>query len=204
MNEASVNLEEAGISEGIAEVIVTTRSDAGKPHAAPIGIITGINEEEIKYFVKLYKGSRTLANVLETNTLAANVTDDVVVFVKAAFEKLNENYFTSFAEMPVLKEANAWIVFTTALTVESSEYFRFQLTSTAVKVNRKEVKAINRGRNAMIEATILATRFEITKDEQGREEMRKEMERYADIVKKCGGRREKEAMRILQKKCPFR
>ena len=207
MNEASVNLEEAGIREGISEVIVTTQSAADEPNAAPIGIITTMNEqeqEEIKYFVKLYKGSRTLANVLETNTLAANVTADVVLFVKVAFENLSEKYFTDFEGMPVLKEANAWIVFTTVLAEESSEYFRFRLMPKAVGIRRKEVKAINRGHNAVIEAAVLATRFEITKDEQGREEMRKERERYDDIVKKCGGRREKEAMRVLQEKCPFR
>ena len=207
MNEASVNLEEAGIGEGISEVIVTTQSAAGELNAAPIGIITTMNEqeqEEIKYFVKLYKGSQTLANVLETNTLAANVTDDVVLFVKVAFENLSENYFTDFEGMPVLKEANAWIIFPTVLAEESSEYFRFRLMPKAVEIRRKEVKAINRGRNAVIEAAVLATRFEITKDEQGREEMRKERERYADIVKKCGGLREKEAMRVLQEKCPFR
>jgi hypothetical protein len=207
MNEASVNLEEAGIGKGISEVIVTTQSAAGERNAAPIGIITTMNEQEqgaIKYSVKLYKGSQTLVNVLETNTLAANVTADVVLFVRVAFENLRENYFTDFEGMPVLKEANAWIVFTTILAEDSNEYFRFRLMPKAVEIRRKEVKAINRGCNAVIEAAVLATRFEITKDEQRREEMRKERERYADIVKKCGGLREKEAMRVLQEKCPFR
>jgi hypothetical protein len=205
MNEARPNLEEAGIGEGIFEVIVTTSSDAGEPNAAPIGIITTMDEKaRAEYFVKLYKGSQTLANVLETNMLAANVTDDVVLFVKAAFENLSERHFTSFAEMPVLKKANAWIVFTTVLTEESSEYFRFQLQPREVKINKKEVKAINRGRNAVIDATVLATRYYLAKDEREREEMRKRMEHYTGIVKKCGGRREKEAIRILMEKCSSR
>ncbi|MHC1624337.1 MAG: DUF447 family spectrin-like domain-containing protein, partial [Candidatus Methanospirareceae archaeon] len=112
--------------------------------------------------------------------------------------------FTSFAEMPVLKKANAWIVFTTVLTEESSEYFRFQLQSREVKINKKEVKAINRGRNAVIEATVLATRLDLAKDKQEKEMMRKQMKLYEEIVKKCGGRREKEAIEILKEKCSFR
>jgi len=199
-----MDLKEAGIGEGISEVIVTTRSASGKLNAAPIGIITAINvEKEPQYFIKLYKGSQTLSNVLETNTLAANVTDDAVLFVKAAFENLNETYFSAFEGMLVLTEANSWIVFTTALSEERSEYFLFHVTPKAVKIKRKEVKAINRGLNAVIEATILATRFNITKNGREKGEMRKQMGRYTAIVKKCGGRREKEAMDILKEKCTF-
>jgi len=206
MKAGRADLKEAGIGEGILEVIVTTRSASGKPNAAPIGIINTVNEEqgEIKHFIKLYKGSQTLSNVLETNTLAANVTDDAVLFVKAAFENLNETYFSAFAGVPVLTKANAWIVFTSVLKEERSEYFLFQLEPKAVKINRKEVKAINRGLNAVIEATILATRLNITQNGREKGEMRKLMRLYWETVEKCGGRRENEAMEILQEKCSFR
>ncbi|MCK4733440.1 MAG: DUF447 family protein, partial [Methanophagales archaeon] len=82
----------------------------------------------------------------------------------------------------------------------STEYSLFQLTPLTIKINRKELKAINRGRNAVIEATILATRYLILNDEREKEELKKQMEHYAKIVEKCGGHREKEAMGILEKK----
>ncbi|MGB7532030.1 MAG: DUF447 domain-containing protein [Halobacteriota archaeon] len=205
-----MHLKEAGIGEGISEVIVTTQSVSGVPNAAPIGIITATNnnnskgkdENENKYFVKLYKGSKTLSNVQETNKLAANVTDDAVLFVKAAFEHLTETQFSLFHGFPVLKEANSWILFDGAFSEKKSESgnFLFQLTPIAVKISRKEVKAINRGRNAVIEAAILATRYAITEDERDRAEREKLMALYARIVEKCGGRREKEALKILQEK----
>jgi len=196
-----MHLKEAGIGEGISEVIVTTQSVSGVPNAAPIGIITATNEEN-KYFVKLYKGSKTLSNVQETNKLAANVTDDAVLFVKAAFEHLTETQFTLFNGFPVLKEANSWILFDCAFSEKRSESgnFLFQLTPLAVKTSRKEVKAINRGLNAVIEAAILATRYAITEDERDWAEREKLMALYARIVEKCGGRREKEALKILQEK----
>ena len=197
-----VNLKEAGIGEGVSEVIVTTQSASGTPNAAPVGILTEIAEEkELHYFVKLYRGSQTLANVLETHTLAANVTDDAVLFVQAAFDKLSEDYFTVFAGIPVLTAANAWIVFESMLAEEHDEYFRFRITPKTVKINRKELKAINRGLNAVIEAAILETRYNITKDEKEKEAMRMHMGLYIEIVEKCGGSREKEAMRILFDKC---
>jgi hypothetical protein len=195
-----MHLKEAGIGEGISEVIVTTKSASGEPNAAPIGIITVTNEDENNYFVKLYKSSKTLSNVIETNNLAANVTDDAVLFVKTAFENLNEDYFSFFSGFPVLKEANSWIIFDSSFIEKSGEFVLFQLTPIAVKINRKEVKAINRGLNAVIEAAILATRYAITENKRPKEELKKLMEHYADIVEKCGGHREKEALKILHEK----
>jgi len=205
-----MHLKEAGIGEGISEVIVTTQSVSGVPNAAPIGIITATNNNNSKgkdkdenknnYFVRLYKTSKTLSNVRETNKLAANVTDDAVLFVKAAFEPLTETQFSLFNGFPVLKEANSWILFDCAFSEKTRETFIFRLTPIAVKTNRKEVKAINRGLNAVIEAAILATRNAITEDERDRAEREKLMALYARIVEKCGGSREKEALEILQKK----
>ena len=197
-----MNLKEAGIGEGISEVIVTTKSASGEPNAAPIGIIAVTNEDENEnnYFVRLYKGSKTLSNARETNKLAANVTNDTVLFVKAAFEPLTETQFSLFNGFPVLKEANSWILFDCTFSEKTRETFVFRLTALAVKTNRKEVKAINRGRNAVIEAAILATRNAITEDERDRAEREKLMALYARIVEKCGGSREKEALKILQEK----
>jgi hypothetical protein len=204
MKADKMHLQEAGIGEGISEVIATTQSAAGMPNAAPIGIITEIDVQGVtKHCIKLYKGSQTLENVLETNTLAANVTDDAVLFVKTAFGHLNEAYLSDFAGVPVLNDANAWIAFSCVLTEERGDYFLFQLHSKAVKINQKEVKAINRGFNAVIEATILATRLELATDEQERARMKKHMRLYREIVKKCGGSREKEAMRVLLEKGAF-
>jgi hypothetical protein len=196
-----MNPQEAGIDEGISEMIATTKSAAGKPNAAPIGIITTVDDDGARaYQVKLYRGSQTRANVLETGRLAANATTDAILFVETAFDDLSTECFTDFEGFPVLWEATAWIIFTSELVEEREDYLRFQLCPQAVKINRKEVKAINRGLNAVIEATILATRVSMTKDKREREELRKELERYAAIVAKCGGWREREAMGMLKEK----
>ena len=191
-----MDLKEAGLCEGISEVIATTRSASGVPNAAPIGFLT----REGNYLVKLYKGSQTLNNIIETKKLAANVTDDAVLFVKAAFDTLSANFYSLFQGFPVLKEANSWILFKCDFIEEKVESFLFQLTPITAEVNKKGVQAINRGFNAVIEAAILATRYSIVKDEREKEEMQKMVEGYAEIVAKCGGRKEKEAMRVLHEK----
>jgi len=209
-----MKLDEAGIVEGISEVIVTTWSAARIPNAAPIGIINTIIDEEAcgskgKHFVKLYKSSQTLLNVLKTRTLAANVTNDPLLFVKSVFGHLNGAYFSVFDGLPVLLDADAWIVFTSVPVEEARDYFSLQLQPRTIKVRvrvgpeQKGVRAINRGLNAVIEATIFATRYDIAVDEREKEEIRKIIRYYAAIAKKCGGRREKEAIRILQENLRF-
>ncbi|MBN1455549.1 MAG: DUF447 family protein [Methanomicrobia archaeon] len=197
-----IDLDAAGIGEGISEVIVTTKSGAGAPNAAPIGLISQRTEAgDLILSVKLYRGSQTLANVLETGTLAANVTDDMMVFVTAAFEDLRAADFTDFKAVPVLKGANAWIVFAVTSKDERVEYVRLLLQPERIKINRKAVTAINRGRNAVLEAAIIATRIHRTEDEQTKAEMRKQVEQYKKLVMKCGGPREHAAMSMLEARC---
>jgi hypothetical protein len=74
--------------------------------------------------------------LLEANKLAANVTTDAVLFVKAAFDKLGKSHFSSLSGFPVLKEANSWILFQAVLAEKSTEYSIFQLTPRAIKINR--------------------------------------------------------------------
>ncbi|HDS45138.1 MAG TPA: DUF447 family protein [Methanomicrobia archaeon] len=200
-----MDLEAAGIVEGISEVIVTTTSGAGAPNAAPIGLITQRTEVgDLRYSVKLYRGSQTLANVRETRTLAANVTDDVVVFVTTAFADLRAAYFTVFEAVPVLKDANAWIVFSVTSEAEYGEYVRFLLQPERIKINRKAVTAINRGRNAVLEAAIIVTRIDRAEDERAQAEMREQVKNYKELVMKCGGPREHAAMRLLEAICSDR
>jgi hypothetical protein len=67
------------------------------------------------------------------------------------------------------------------------------MTPVKGKIHRKVIKPVNRGFNAVIEASIHATRYAGRK---GQEYLR-QIEYCNTIVRKCGGAREKEAMRLL-------
>ena len=174
-------------------MIATTQSEKGEPNAAPIGII---NHE--RYFVRLYKGSRTLSNVLKTHKIAANVSNDAVLFVISAFKNLSREYFTRFQGFPVLRDADAWVIFKCEPASSGNDFFEFKLKVQAAKVNKRYVRAINRGLNAIIEATILATRLKLYANDSDDAKILEKINYYEGIVEKCGGEREKEAMKILK------
>jgi len=179
------DLSSYGIGDGISEVIATTQSSSGKPNAAPVGII---NRGEL--LIRLYK-SRTLSNVLETMKIAANICADAMIFAITALGDIDDEKFTHFRGFPVLKDADAWILFRCHMRERAANFFVFNLEPIAMHANRKRVMAVNRGFNAVIEAAILATRAKNT------EKSVKMMEHYKRIVDKCGGRREKDAMNFV-------
>lgn len=147
--------------------------------------------------VRLYRGSKTLSNVRETMRLAANVTLDSMFFVRTLFGNLSTGDFSLFHGFPVLKEANSWVLFGCRLIHEGTDSLLFLLSPLAVAIIRASIYAINRGLNAVIEAAILASRYDILESDIEREQMMRKMGDYAEIVEKCGGRREKEAMQLL-------
>jgi hypothetical protein len=180
------NLGGFGICDGVSEVIVTTKN--GSVNAAPIGII----RKRRCVFARIYEGT-TLENIHSTGMLVANVTSDPRLFVISALGSLDEEHFDSFCGLPAIRNANAWILFKCKPRPKLDEYSVVLLDPTEGKINKNEVKAINRGLNAVIDATVHATRYVVTKDER-----LKQMIDYCNvIVSKCGGEEEKRAMGYL-------
>ena len=186
------DLDEFGIYDGISETIVTTMQ-GWSPNAAPIGII----RKGGRIFIRLFKGSITYYNVHSEGYLVANVIDDPVLFVRSTFSNLKESDFcfvsVSGREFPVLKDSLSWVVFECKNMKTSNEALVAELVPIHARVNRSPVRAPNRGFNAVIEAAVHATRYQLSHNEK----YLKLIRAYSDIVSKCGGEHEKNAINVL-------
>ncbi|WNY23324.1 hypothetical protein MmiHf6_06290 [Methanimicrococcus hongohii] len=108
MEETAENLKRMakfGISEGISEIILTTKNVSESfetgiaetdstdsirtANAAPFGITWKNN----KMFLHLYKGSTTYENLMHEDYFAANMTDDAVLFAESTFYDLENEAF---------------------------------------------------------------------------------------------------------------
>lgn len=190
----AIDLPSFGIHEGISETIVSTGLE--HPNAAPIGIIVRGGRP----FVRLFKGSHTWANVLKEKYLVVNIVYDPLLFVRSTFFDLELSEFDYVSSkglnFPVLKEAAAWVIFE-CLDVKNTEQ---ALVADLVPIeagfneaNRKDLPVPNRGFNAVLEATVHATRYQLTKEEKYLELIR----HYETLASKCGGEKEKKAMKLL-------
>lgn len=186
-------MEKFGIRDGISEVIVTTVSDAREFNAAPIGIIC--EGDEIS--ANIYSDSHTFSNISSNEMLVANITKDPELFVLSALGDLSTNYYEKFHGYPVIRVAEAWILFRCEV-IQSEEqdhhkYFVVSLEPISAKVNFSDLNAVSRAKNAVIEATVHATRFMLSRDKK----LMEWIDYYDTIVSKCGGPGEKRAMERL-------
>lgn len=157
----------------------------------------GIIRKHDTILIRLFKDSKTYQNILAENFLVANITNDPVAFVRYTFSDIKpedlETITSPWREFPVLKAAQSWVAFECINTKITPEALIVELRPLRGHVNSFFPKAPNRGLNAIIEATIHATRYKIN----GEEKYLKLINFYEDIVNKCGGEREKEALRLL-------
>ncbi|MDD2665383.1 MAG: DUF447 family protein [Methanocellales archaeon] len=169
---------------GISEVIATTISESGEPNAAPIGIISDGNLS-----ARIYTNTQTYANIKATKKMVANIVDDPLLFVSSALMHPFQDEIRMDGGYPVLKAAKAWIVFECSI-VNDPKCATVILRPLKKKILKRSVQPVNRGFNAVIEATIYATRYLAMKDPK----YLRWIEHCEEIVVKCGGEREKEAM----------
>lgn len=189
-----INIDDFGIHEGISEVILTTISPDGIPNAAPMGL----HRKGKRLFASIYN-SKTLDNILRKPMATANITDDPVLFVQSALSDIEPERFEFIEGFPILKDALGWLIF--ECTCKRGEKLSVvELSPLKGKIIEQKPKPVNRGFNAVIEAAIHATRYVNLKDRKYLDCI----EYYNTIIKKCGGAREKEAMRLLYELIGYR
>jgi hypothetical protein len=191
---SAVDISSFGIRDGISETIVSTGLE--HPNAAPIGIII----KGGRPFVRLFKGSHTWANVLKEKYLAANIVYNSLLFVRSTFFDLESSEFDSVPvrglNFPILKEAAAWVIFECINVKNTDQALVVDLVPIEAgfnEANRKDLPVPNRGFNAVLEATVHATRYQLTEEEKYLELIRN----YETLASRCGGENEKKAMKLL-------
>ncbi|MDI9394014.1 MAG: DUF447 family protein [Euryarchaeota archaeon] len=189
-----IDLSEYGILEGISETIVSTGLDA--PNAAPIGII----RKNQKTFVRIFKGSHTGENLVREGFLVANVVYDPLLLVRSTFFDIESTEF-NFVDIggkkfPVLKSAISWVAFRCTDIKNMEETVVSDLIPLGAgfcEANRRAIPAPNRGFNAVLEAAVHATRYQLTGDKKYLEWII----HYESLASRCGGEGEKKAMKLI-------
>jgi hypothetical protein len=176
------------LMSGINEVIATTAFNA-----APIGI----HYREKKYRAYLFLGSHTAQNIARDGWVVANFIHDPLVYVKTAFTDLPKD---QFIEEPVdnktmhrLAGADGWAAFSATVEHRTAETMTVFLDLEKELIEQVAIYPVNRGFNSIIEATVHATRYKVTRDP----DLKKHIEYHAGIVRKCGGKKELEALEML-------
>lgn len=174
----------------IIECIVTTRGADGAVNVAPMGVEWG---EEI-LVVKPFLDTTTFRNLRDTGAAVVNITDDALLFARAAISNpVCAVEPAAVVRGVVLKSACSW----REVDVHATDATPPRARMEARVVHRgfhREFIGFNRARHAVLEAAILATRIHLLAADY----LRGELQRLQVIVDKTAGPAELEAMALLR------
>ena len=176
------------LKPGINEIIATTEFNA-----APMGIIY----KEVVARMVVFSGSHTANNIEKNGWLVANFVYDPVLYVTTAFEDISHDAFVietiNGRKMHRLKDADAWAAFTATIEKKTTEALMITLTLEKEIIEEVSLHPVNRGFNSIIDMTVHATRYMMNRDPL----LKGQIDYHAGIVRKCGGKRELEALELL-------
>ena len=177
----------------ILEGLVTTTNPDGSPHLAPMG--PRVEPDMRRFLLRPFPTSNTYQNLSTHGEGVLHITDDVLLLAKAAI---------GAAATPPLRpatEVRGWVIADACRfhefrvrSVDPSEQ-RVRIECDVVRSERvRDFFGFNRGKHAVLEAAILATRLHLLP----REEVVAEYRKLRVIVEKTGGPDELEAMTFLE------
>jgi uncharacterized protein len=174
----------------IVETIVSTLDESGAPNFAPMGIVPAQDSITVRPF----RNSQTCRNLIANGYGVVNFTDDVLTFVQCGlYSAVLPSFPAKTIPGAVLKEACSWQEIAVESQGGSEDRAEFQCR-VFHKGMQKEFLGFCRARNAVIEATIVATRLDFL--DAGFVNQR--MIQYREIVEKTGGAAEKKAFQLIQ------
>lgn len=176
---------------GVTESVVTTLGPNGRWNVAALGLHADGSESAVA--ARTWGRTRTRRNFEREDEGYVQFVDDPVVFVDAALSIWE-------VEDPILDGASAWVrVNVERVDTERSnetEWIEWTLTPTDSAVEHTVVPTINRGFNAVVEATVWASRLDVPNYD--RAELTRRLEHLKGIVRTCGGEREQVAWDRLE------
>lgn len=176
----------------IHEVIVTTLSEDGTAHSAPMGIF----ELEGQIVIQPFKPSATYNNLKRHRQCVINFTDDVRVFAGALTGRRHwPTLPCQKIEGQYLEQALAHIELELVGFEDTDPRARF-IGSIINDVTHRPFRGFNRAQNAVIEAAVLTSRLTMLPLEKIQQEIN-----YLKIaIDKTAGEREQEAWHWLMTK----
>lgn len=178
----------------ILEGIVTTRNEDGSVNISPMGPLV---EEQMRSFtLRPFQTSQTYQNLKARPSGVLHVTDDVLLIARSAIGLLDETPAMTWVESVdgfAIDSACRWYAF----RVESIDESQPRTTIKCHVIETRRVRdffGFNRGKHAVLEAAILATRIGILADA----EISEQFAGLEIIVGKTGGAQEISAFELLK------
>lgn len=177
----------------IIEGLLTTSTDDGQPHVAPMGPV--VDPELQTWVLRPFQSSVTFQHLQQRPTCIFHVVDDVLPVVQCVLALP--------VELSFVAHQGGWLI------ASACSWHRLQITDWELSSARSEAQARvqdsgslrpfwgwNRGKHAVLEAAILVTRLHLLEQAA----VRQQWEMLAHAVSKTAGPREQLAWELLDER----
>lgn len=175
---------------GVTESVVATLGPNGRWNVAALGLHAGD-----PVTARTYGNTRTRRN-FERRRDGDSTPDGVIQFVADPREFVDAALSIREESEPVLPSAAAWVAVRVDQVGRENDggttVREWELTPLESAVRREDVCTVNRGFGAVVEATVAASRLDVRGFETDR--LLDRLIFLADVVERCGGAREREAL----------
>jgi hypothetical protein len=199
------DLSKLGIEKDLEyECITTTISKDGVKNA---GAFTFIYLGDDRVHCRIFEGSKTLKNIMDTDEYVVNITQDPLVFTYATLDCLDDEYFAQDDNLPIIKNTPSYIIVDVEnVEVMTPENFPLKGDNNLyliygkirkVVVNDERVPAYNRGMSGLIEGLVNLSRYKIVDDAKRKEYMDRLIENQR-VIENVSDEKTKNAMAELR------
>ena len=165
-----VNLADIGMEKGKQyETIVSTHDVNNVKNAAPIGIICSGNDTVV---CRIFKGGKTLENILSTKKFIINITHDAELFLMSTIGNLPQDYFNSDNSIKNVNAYGECEVISFKEAKKQSDPVKKKGEAIVIKskvcelIINDEIHALNRGFGNVIESLSNLTRIDLVEEKQ--------------------------------------
>lgn len=173
----------------IIETIFSTVDENGNANFAPMGIEWG----DAFVVVRPFRSSRTFRNMRSGGCGVANLSDNVLAFVKCAlFDEVLPSFPSAVIKGVVFRDTCSWLELEANSETGSDDRAEF-ICRILHRGRQKDFLGFCRASNAVVEAAILATRLGVYNSERAENSLNQ----YMKVVEKTGSENEKLAFRLV-------
>ena len=198
-----IDLSKIGMEKGHQyETIITTADIDGNLNAAPIGVLCRGSD---KVMCRIFKGIRTLDNIISQREFVVNITHDPLLFTWSLLDNLMEE---DFNEDKSIKNVDCYFkceVTDLKEAVKQSDPIRKKSEAIVIKADVCElvinnpVNAYNRAFGYVVESLANYSKLDLVGDEKRKYYLDSFREAYR-VVRKVGSKMDKKAMENIKKK----
>lgn len=199
------NMEQVGIKKDLQYECITTTANSRNEKNAGVFAFKYLGDDKV--FCRIFEGSKTLKNILETKEYVVNVTQDPLAFTEATLKSFDESFFEEDGKVAILKDTPAYmIVDVENIEIKTPDDFPIKgdnnlyfITGKIRKfVINKRVEAFNRGFSGLIEGLVNFSRYKMVGEEQRKYYMDRLIENQR-VIEKVSDDKTKEAIDLLKK-----